>query len=154
MSITTLMDYVAARARTEVPGLLNCYSAGAGDPAAAHFLPPDIDDGPVGIVMLGSSVAEAGNDETEVHSLYVRVWVPCPSSSEVDWAMQQLVAFPERFKVAFRTDITQGATATRCLYRGYDEPDVDQGHGKQYLTIDVRLEVLEKFPSHSYTAPF
>lgn len=153
MSITTLMDYIAERARTEVTGLLNCYSAGAGDPDDAHFIPPDIDDGPVGIVMLGSSEAEAGNDETEVHSVYIRVWVPCPPEA-IDWAMQQLTPFPERFKAAFRTDITQGGTATRCLYRGYDEPDVDQGWGKQYLTIDIRFEVLEKHPSHSYTAPF
>lgn len=153
MSITTALDYMAARARTQVAGLLNAYSPGAGDPATAHFLPMDIDNGPVAVFMLGGSEAEAGNDETEDHTVYARIWVPCPVEA-VDWAMNQLAPMPERFKAAFRTDITQGGSVVRAIYQGYDEPDVDVAWAKPYLTLDIRFRVLEKYASHSYTAPF
>lgn len=139
MGLAAVLDYIANRASTEVTGLKGAYSPAA-DSATARAMPRSVDDWPIATFLPGSSDAQAGNGEMELHDIVARVWV---NATNIDFAFKTIVPFPERFKAMCRTNQDQGGAVTRLLYMGYDDWQVDEAHGKPFLTIDIRLQALE-----------
>ncbi len=150
MALADVLDFIAARLRNEIDGLKGAYSPGSSG-EDARVMPRSVDTGPLAFVLPGSSSAEAGNAETEVHDVVVRFYVHCAPGSE-DFAFKTIVPFPARVKEMCRTQVATEGAVDRLLYTGYDPFEFDYPHGKPFLTLDVRLEALELHMTDDYSS--
>jgi hypothetical protein len=137
MSVAGSLDAIAVKAET-MTGLKRCYSAsGQGVSAAIRPIPRGIEDGPVGIVWIGSGRTEGGNSEHVIVDTVLDIWVQAASPG---YAYKTLVAFCDLARTAFRADMNLGGEATRCIFTGWDEPETERVNDKDYLVLPIRLE--------------
>jgi hypothetical protein len=157
MSLEAVMDAVAVRlaaqlsaaSDTGTPGLRAAYSAASTTQGAA-IIPRSIDNWPIAIVWAAGGELTAGNGpEPMLHRLEVRIWC---NATEAAFAYQTLIPFVERCRVLFRTDLHASiANVSRLLMLGYDEPEVDDAHGKPFLVLPIYLEALEMASVNTYS---
>jgi len=139
MSIVGSLDAIAVKAEG-MAGLKRCYSAtGGGVSATLRPIPRGIDDGPVGVVWIGSADGNSGNAEHLVFTPVLDIWVPAENAG---YAYKTLAAFPDLARTAFRTDMNLGGECTRCEFRGWDDPESETVDGRSFLILPIRLEVL------------
>jgi hypothetical protein len=157
MSLESVMDAVAVRLAANLStasssgtaGLRAAYSA-ASTTEGASIIPRSIDDWPVAIVWAAGGEVTAGNGpEPILHRLEVRIWC---NAAEAAFAYQTLIPFVDRCRVLFRTDVDANTTATRVLMTGYDQPEVDDAHGKPFLVLPIYLDALELNPTNAYAS--
>lgn len=155
MALESVMDAVAVRlasglaaaSSSGTPGLRAAYSAGS-TAEGAGIIPRSIDDWPVAIVWASGGDLTAGNGpEPFFHQLEAQIWC---NATDAAFAYQTLIPFVERCRVLFRTDLDANATAVRVLMTGYTAPEVDDAHGKPFLILTIRLEVLEMTSTSAY----
>ena len=139
MSVVGSLDAIAVKAET-MSGLKRCYSAtGGGVSAAIRPIPRGIDDGPVGVVWIGSAGTEGGNSEHLVLDTRLDIWVQAENPG---FAYKELVAFCDLARAAFRSDMNLGGEAARCEFQGWDEPETETVNDRTYLVLPIRLETL------------
>ena len=148
MALDAIMDAVAVRAAT-LTGLLACYSAAASSEGAT-MIPRSVDDSPVGIVWFDGDTVEAGNYEVVVIQLELQIWVS--AADDIGEAYKTIIPFRDRARVLFRTDTDSNATAVRVLWTGTGAVDVEEVHGKNFLTMPIQLEALEVYVSNDYAS--
>lgn len=139
MSVVGSLDAIAVKAET-MSGLKRCYSAtGGGVSSTIRPIPRGIDDGPVGVVWIGSGTTEGGNHEHVTVDVRLDIWVP---ADEPGYAYKTLTAFCDLARTAFRSDMDLGGQATRCQFTGWDEPYAEEVNGRQYMVLPIRLDTL------------
>ena len=148
MALDAIMDAVAVRAAT-LTGLRACYSA-ASSPEGATMIPRSVDDSPIGIVWFDGDTVEAGNFEVAVIQLELQIWVS--AVNDIGEAYRKIIPFRDRARVLFRTDLDANGTAVRVLWTGTGAVDVEEVHGKPFLTMPTQLEALEIYASTDYTS--
>jgi hypothetical protein len=139
MSVLGSLDAIAVKATT-MTGLKRCYSAtGSGVSSSIRPIPQGIDDGPVGVVWLGSATGNSGNVEVIVMDTRLDIWVQAENAG---YAYKTLAAFPDIALTTFRADMDLGGQAARCQVAGWDEPESEEVNGRYYLVLPLRLETL------------
>jgi len=139
MSVLGSLDAIAVKAEG-MAGLKKCYSAtGGGVSASLRPIPRGIDDGPVGVVWIGSAEGNSGNAEHLVFGPILDIWCPAEDAGH---AYKTLAAFPDLARTAFRSDMNLGGQCTRCEFVGWDEPASEDVNGRTFLVLPIRLEVL------------
>jgi hypothetical protein len=140
MSVLGSLDAIALKAQTNMTGLKKCYSAtGGGISSAIRPIPQGIDDGPVGVVWLGSGSGTSGNVEAFVCEMRLDIWVQAENAA---YAYKTLAAYPDIAMTTFRSDMDLGSQAARCQLSGWDEPESETVNGRYYLVLPLRLETL------------
>lgn len=143
-----LIDNLATASASSTPGLKAAYSAGTTGEGGA-IIPRSLDDWPVAIVWsMGGELAAGNGPEPMLHRLELQFWA---NASEAAWAYQTLLPFVGRCRSLFRTDVDANQTATRVLMTGYDQPEVDEAHGRPFLVLPVFLEALELEATSGYS---
>jgi len=140
MSLVGVLDNTATRAAT-LTGMKAAHSC------AATTMPRSIDDWPVAIVWPDGGDMQAGNAESLLHHLELRIWV---NATDAAFALSTLMPFVERCQVLFRTDLDIGGEAVRLLMTGYGAPEVETAHGKPFFVLPVGLEAFELRLAHDY----
>ena len=121
-------------------GIKRCYSAtGGGVSEAIRPIPRGIDDGPVGVVWVGSAEGNGGNAETLLVHAVLDIWVPAANSG---YAYKTLVTFCDKARTAFRDDMNLGGQCTRCEFTGWSEPENEEVSGKQFLVLPIQLDIF------------
>jgi hypothetical protein len=139
MSVVGALDAIAVKAET-MSGLKRCYSAtGGGISASLRPIPGGIDDGPVGVIWIGSASVEGGNAEALLINMVLDIWVQADNAG---YAYKTLAAFPDRARTAFRSDMDLTGQVTRCQFVGWDELQSEEANGRSYLVLPLRLDVL------------
>lgn len=139
MSILGSLDAIAVKAET-VSGLKRCYSAtGSGISSTIRPIPRGIDDGPVGVVWVGSGETTGGNIEHVVIDVTLDIWV---RADDPGYAYKTIVGFIDPIRNAFRSDMNLGGEATRCQFAGWDEPQTETVGDRTFLILPVRLDLL------------
>jgi hypothetical protein len=139
MSVVGSLDAIAVKAET-MAGLKRCYSAtGGGVSSAIRPIPRGVDDGPVGVVWIGSATTQGGNAEHLVIDARLDIWV---QAADPGYAYKTLAAFCDLARTAFRSDMDLGGEAARCQFVGWDEPEAEEANGRTYLVLPLRLETL------------
>ena len=139
MSVLGSLDAIAVKTET-MTGIKRCYSAtGGGISAAIRPVPRSIDDGPVGIVWVGSGRTEGGNAEDLLVEVSLDIWVP---AVDPGWAYQTIATFFDLLGAIFRTDMNLGGECTRCQWMGWNEIENENVGGREWLVLPVQLEVL------------
>jgi len=139
MTVVGSLDAIAVKAET-MTGMKRAYSAtGGGVSSAIRPIPRGIDDGPVGVVWIGSAEVEGGNSEFLTIHTVLDIWVPAVDSG---YAYKTLTAFCDRVRTAFRSDMNLGGQCTRCQFTGWQEPENEEVNGRQFLVLPIQLEVL------------
>jgi hypothetical protein len=120
--------------------LKRCYSAsGSGISSAIRPIPRSVDDGPVGVVWMGSGSTEGGNHEHVLCDVTLDIWV---QADNPEYAYNLLVQFPDLARSTFRSDMTLSGEVTRCQFTGWDEPYVEYVGDRTFLVLGIRLSTL------------
>jgi len=139
MSVVGSLDAIAVKAET-MTGLKRCYSAtGSGVSSEVRPIPRGIDDGPVGVVWIGSAEGNSGNAEHLLFRPVLDIWVPADNPG---WAYKTLAAFIDLAMPVFRTDMNLGGQCTRCEFVGWGDPINETIGERSYLILPIQLEVL------------
>ena len=142
MTVVGSLNAIAVKAET-ITGLKRCYGPGGSEGVTGggtvRPIPRGIDDGPVGIVWLGSSSQEGGNAEALLVEVNLDIWIQADNSG---WAYQTLAAFCDLARTAFRSDMDLGGQADRCQMVGWDEPLTETVNNRQFLVLPIRLPTL------------
>lgn len=148
MSIIDIFDATATRCRTLV-GLKECYTVTGTlqDDGTLLAIPTSLDDSPVGALMPRGGDIGAGNAENFVHRFELQIW-----QNAADTNPLASMAFVERCRVMFRSDMDANGTATRLLFSGYEPLRTEEiNSGQVFLVLPIRFEVLELHFSHDYS---
>lgn len=140
MSVLGTLDAIAVKAEAGLTGLKKCYSAtGSGVSATIRPIPRGIDDGPVGVVWLGSAEMASGNAEFLVMDVTLDIWCP---AEDAGWAYKTLAAYPDLARTTFRDDMDLSGQATRCQLVGWSDPASQEVNGRTFLILPLQLQVL------------
>ena len=139
MSVVGSLDAIAVKAQT-MTGLKRCYSAtGSGISGEVRPIPQGIDDGPVGVVWIGSGSVEGGNAEFLTITTTLDIWVQAENAG---WAYKTVAAYADLARTAFRADMDLGGQCTRCQFMGWSDPETETVNGRQFLVLPIRLDIL------------
>ena len=139
MSVNGSLDALAVRAET-MAGLKRCYAAtGGGISDTLRPIPRGIEDGPVGVVWMGSAEGNSGNAEHLIFRPVLDIWVQAENAG---FAYKTLVAFPDLARTAMRGDLTLNGECTRCEFVGWDDPTTETINDRTYLVLPILFEVL------------
>ena len=139
MSVVGSLDAIAVKAES-MAGLKRCYSAtGGGVSSTIRPIPRNVDDGPVGVVWLGSAEVEGGNAEHLIIDVVLDIWV---RADDPGYAYRTLTAFCDLARTAFRSDMNLGGEATRCQFGGWSDPETETVNDRSYLVLPIHLPTL------------
>jgi hypothetical protein len=139
MSILGSLDTIAVRAKT-MAGLKECYAVtGAGISDDLRPMPRGIDDGPVGLVWLGSADMASSVAEHLVVDVTLDLWA---QADDGGYAYKTLSAFPDLARGVFRQGMTLDGESTRCQLVGWDGIQTETAGDRAYLVLPLRLQVL------------
>ena len=138
MSVVGSLDAIAVKAET-MAGLKRVYSAtGGGVSSTIRPIPRNVDDGPVGVVWLGSGDMAGGNAEDLLITSTLDIWV---RADDPGYAYRTLAAFVDLARTAFRSDMNLGGECTRCQLVGFNEPETETVNDRQFLVLPIRLDI-------------
>lgn len=126
--IVPVLDAAIIKAAT-VAGIVGASDGGImeipGSPFALAYLNPGT---------ATQSVFTSYADEIEI-----RVYAP---KSGLPASYRALLAFPDLFEVAWRTDRDLGGTCLDSWYAGHGKVDIETWAGVEYLFIPIRIGIL------------
>lgn len=150
MSYHGALDAIAVKART-MTGLKECWAAtGSGVSSTLRPIPMRLDDGPVGMVEMGTADVVGGNGEALVANVTLSIWAS--AGQNAGYAYRTLAAYPDIALTTFRADLDLGGEVTRCIVRGWDELETETVNNAAWLVLPIRLEVLINRFAHDSTA--
>ena len=146
-SVLGALDQMAVVIAT-ISEIKACYTAtGSGVSSASRPIPQSIDDGPVGVMWIGSAQLQAGNAEVLLFRPTCDVWV---RATNAGFANKSISAMPDRFIAKFRTNLGLADNVTRCLMTGWDEPFIETSNKQEYLVLPITFELLILHFAHDY----
>ncbi len=143
MSLVEILD-AAARKVAAIEGIVGASGAGA-DPAVPA-MPLELPGSPYAVGYLNPGTGTQGFSTTVfVDELEFRVYVP---KASLPGGYATLLAFPDRFEAAWRTDRDLGGTCLDSWYAGHGKVDMeDWGTSERplpYLVMSIRIGVRRR----------
>lgn len=135
MGLAEILDAAAVKAKA-VSGIVG--AAGAGVTSGVDGSPVELPGTPYAVVYLSAGTATQGSLTTYEDELEIRVYAP---ASGLPGAYATLVAFPDLFESAWRTDRDLGGLVTDSWYAGHGRVEREEWASVAYLTIPIRIGV-------------
>lgn len=135
MGLAEILDAAAVKARG-ITGIVG--ASGSGVTVGVDGAPSELPGTPYAVVYLGSGTASQGTMTAYEDEIEVRVYVPV---SALPGAYASLVAFPDLFETAWRTDRDLGGTCDDSGYLGHGRVEREDWGSIAYLTIAMRIGV-------------
>lgn len=143
MSLPEILD-AAARKVAAITGIAG--ASGAGLDPVVPGMPMEIPETPYAVGYLGAGTGDQGLSTTVfTDEIEFRVYVP---KAALPGGYAALLAFPDRFETAWRTDRDLGGTCLDSWYAGHGKVDVEDWGTPQaplsYLVMTIRIGVRRR----------